>query len=245
VVAAEYERRLASQTRLLDQLRNAIAQRQDLGQKARRVIVDRKRFRNRRLDVAEIVRDDVQGFRKMLGKSAVPDRGRAHIDTAPARTEVERSTDQSHVPFGLRTHGRKANVPPLADSPEAAAAPVRVLLADDDSSFLESLRPLIEHQPYLTVVGTAENGLDAIELADELDPDAVVIDLHMPLVDGVTAVARLRKDHPNICLIALTGDPDRQLHEAVAEAGADAVLQKADLVDTLVDRLAAVRAPSG
>ena len=144
------------------------------------------------------------------------------------------------MPFGLRAHGSKANVPALADSPEASAAPVRVLLADDDESFLESLRPLIEHQPYLTVVGTAENGLHAIELADELDPDAVVIDLHMPLVDGVTAVARLRKDHPSICLIALTGDPDRQLHAAVAEAGADAVLQKADLVDTLVDRLAAI-----
>jgi len=129
----------------------------------------------------------------------------------------------------------------------AGAAPVRVLLADDDDSFLESLRPLIEHQPELTVVGSVHNGLDAIELADELDPDAVVIDLHMPLVDGVTAVARLRKDHPHLCLIALTGDPDARLHRAVAEAGADAVLQKADLVDTLVERLAAVRAhtPSG
>jgi DNA-binding NarL/FixJ family response regulator len=122
-----------------------------------------------------------------------------------------------------------------------AAAPVRVLLADDDAAFLESLQPLIEHQPELTVVGAAENGLNAIELADDLDPDAVVIDLHMPLVDGVTAVARLRKDHPNLCLIALTGDPDPELHEAVAEAGADAVLLKGDLVDTLVERLAAAR----
>ncbi len=67
----------------------------------------------------------------------------------------------------------------------------------------------------------------------------------MPLVDGVTAVARLRKDHPNLCLIALTGDPDGRLHLAVAEAGADAVLQKADLVDTLVERLAALRTPAG
>jgi DNA-binding NarL/FixJ family response regulator len=133
----------------------------------------------------------------------------------------------------------------LAGQPEAAAAPVRVLLADDDDSFLESLRPLIEHQLDLTVVGTAANGLDAIELADELDPDAVVIDLHMPLVDGVTAVARLRKDHPSLCLIALTGDPDVLLHEAVAEAGADAVLLKADLIGTLIDQLAAVRIPTG
>ena len=119
---------------------------------------------------------------------------------------------------------------------------LRVLLADDDASFLESLKPLIENQPELTVIGFAENGLHAIELADELVPDAVVIDLHMPLLDGVTAVARLRKDHPHLCLIALTGDPDTQLHDAVREAGADAVLQKGELVETLFERLAAVRA---
>jgi DNA-binding NarL/FixJ family response regulator len=119
---------------------------------------------------------------------------------------------------------------------------LRVLLADDDASFLESLKPLIENQPELTVVGSAENGLHAIELADELGPDAVVIDLHRPLLDGVTAVARLRKDHPHLCLIALTGDPDTQLHDAVREAGADAVLQKGELVETLFERLAAVKA---
>ena len=114
---------------------------------------------------------------------------------------------------------------------------LRVLLADDDAGFLESLRPLIDSQPELSVVGAAENGLHAIELADELAPDAVVIDLHMPLLDGVSAVARLRKDHPQLCLIALTGDPDTQLHDAVREAGADAVLQKGELVETLFDRL--------
>ena len=129
------------------------------------------------------------------------------------------------------------------DQPDGTVAvPVRVLLVDDDRDFLASLRPLIEHQPVLTVAGIADNGLDAIELADELEPDAVVIDLHMPVVDGVTAVARLRKDHPNLCLIALTGDPATELHDAVTEAGADAVLMKGDLVDSLVQRLRAVRA---
>jgi DNA-binding NarL/FixJ family response regulator len=119
---------------------------------------------------------------------------------------------------------------------------LRVLLADDDASFLESLTPLIQNQPELTVVGAAENGLHAIELCDELTPDAVVIDLHMPLLDGVTAVARLRKDHPHLCLIALTGDPDAELHDAVREAGADAVLQKGELMETLFERLSAVKA---
>lgn len=120
-------------------------------------------------------------------------------------------------------------------------SPVRVLIADDEARFRETLRPLIDRQPELHVVGAAENGLDAIELCDELEPDVVVIDLHMPVVDGVAAVARMRKDHPSLCLIALTGDPAPALHRAVSEAGADAVMLKDDLVDTLVDRLAAVK----
>src|SRR5919108_4693435 len=88
----------------------------------------------------------------------------------------------------------------LVQHSEASGAAVRVLLADDDAAFIESLRPLIDHQPELAVVGCAYDGLAAIELADELVPDAVVIDLHMPLVDGVAAVARLRQDHASICL---------------------------------------------
>ena len=118
---------------------------------------------------------------------------------------------------------------------------IRVLLADDDRAFLEALRELIDRQPELGVVGLAENGLEAIEQADDLDPDAVVIDLHMPLVDGVTAVARLRRDHPAICLIALTGDDAPKLHAAVKDAGADGVLLKSELVEGLVERLASVR----
>ncbi|HEY8726341.1 MAG TPA: response regulator transcription factor [Gaiellaceae bacterium] len=123
-----------------------------------------------------------------------------------------------------------------------AAGTIRVLLADDDAPFLEALSPLIERQPELAVVGTALDGLAAIELADELSPDAVVIDLHMPRLDGVSAVARLRRDHPSMCVIALTGDEHPALHLAVTEAGADAVLMKDEFVDVLVERLAAARA---
>ncbi len=123
-----------------------------------------------------------------------------------------------------------------------AAGTIRVLLADDDRPFLDALSPLIERQPQLAVVGTAFDGLAAIELADELSPDAVVIDLHMPRLDGVSAVARLRRDHPSMCVIALTGDEQRSLHHAATEAGADAVLMKDEFVDVLVDRLAAARA---
>jgi DNA-binding NarL/FixJ family response regulator len=119
---------------------------------------------------------------------------------------------------------------------------IRVLIADDDDAFLRSLQGLIDRQPELAVVGTALDGLEAIELADDLDPDAVVIDLHMPLLDGVTAAARLRRDHPNLCLIALTGDDAPALHRAVREAGADEVLLKSELIEGLVERLSAARA---
>ena len=127
--------------------------------------------------------------------------------------------------------------PPAVD----AESGIRVLIADDDRPFRDSLRYLIERQPELSVVGAAANGLQAIELADALDPDAVVIDVHMPLLDGVTAAARLRRDHPNVCLIALTGDEAPALHQAVREAGADEVLLKDELVGVLIERLAGAR----
>ena len=121
---------------------------------------------------------------------------------------------------------------------------IRVLLADDDESYLGSLRELIDGQRELSVVGTATNGLKAIELVDELIPDAAVLDLHMPLLDGVSTVARLRRDHPSLCLIALTGDEAPALHRAARESGADDVLLKSELIDALFERLTAARAPA-
>lgn len=124
---------------------------------------------------------------------------------------------------------------------EPSPSRIRVLLADDDPGYLESLRRLVEEQPELSVVGQATDGLGALELADEVEPDAAVIDVHMPLLDGVTTIARLRRDHPRLCLIAITGDREPKLLQAVEDAGADAVLLKEELVETLVDRLAAAR----
>ena len=125
---------------------------------------------------------------------------------------------------------------------ELSEAMIRVLLADDDEGFLASLCELIDHQPELLVVGTATDGLAAIELVDDLGPDAAVLDLHMPLLDGVTTVARLRRDHPHLCLIALTGDDAPALRSAARESGADDVLLKTEFVDALVERLTTARA---
>jgi len=118
---------------------------------------------------------------------------------------------------------------------------IRVLVADDDRQYAGSLRKLIEQQPELTVVGLAYDGLQALQLADALSPDAAVVDLHMPKLDGVATVDRLRRRYPYLCLIALTGDEDPALHKAAREAGADAVLVKGEIVELLIERLRVAR----
>jgi two-component system, chemotaxis family, protein-glutamate methylesterase/glutaminase len=119
---------------------------------------------------------------------------------------------------------------------------ITVVLADDDPGFVESLRTMVDERPRLSVVATASDGLETIELVDELAPEAVVIDLHMPRLDGVSALARMRQDHPKLCLIAITADAAPELHRAAEEAGADAVLMKSELSDELSDRIVAARA---
>jgi len=121
-----------------------------------------------------------------------------------------------------------------------AARQIKVVLADDDGLFVEFLRTMVDEQPRLSVVGVADDGLEAIELVEELAPEAVVIDLHMPRLDGVSAVARMRQDNPGLGLIALTGDSEPGLHRAVEEAGADAVLLKGAPIEALADKILAV-----
>ncbi len=119
------------------------------------------------------------------------------------------------------------------------AGAIRVVLADDDEGFLDSLRELIDSEDGLTVAATASDGLQAIDLVNDLQPDALVIDLHMPRLDGVSAIAQLRETLPTLCVIALTGDESREIHDAVADAGGNAVLLKSEVVDGLPAHLRA------
>lgn len=118
---------------------------------------------------------------------------------------------------------------------------ISVVLADDDEGYLESLRALVEQQPSLKVVGIALDGIEAVECVEAIAPDAVVIDLHMPRLDGVATVRRLRAEHPSLCVIALTGDADPALHRAANAAGADAVMLKGQLLEGMSERIAAIK----
>ena len=116
---------------------------------------------------------------------------------------------------------------------------IRVLLVDDQRLVRAGLRMLCESAPDMTIVGEAENGQEAIRLADQVAPDVILMDLRMPHVDGTVATARIRASRPGVKVVVLTTfDDDDHLFPALA-AGACGFLVKDATPDEL---LAAVRA---
>lgn len=118
--------------------------------------------------------------------------------------------------------------------------PIRILLVDDQPLFRRAIATLISEQPDMTVVGEAENGLDGVEQARTLDPDLVVMDVEMPVMDGVAAVALLQDQAPRAKVVMLTvSDSEDFLFEALRN-GADGYLLKDLRPDQLYDMLRSV-----
>ena len=122
---------------------------------------------------------------------------------------------------------------------------VRVLLVDDQSLFRAGLRTLLSTRPELEIVGDAENGQAALELAAATRPDVVLMDLKMPVLDGVAATRQLRVQQPDIRIVALTTFEDDELVFECLRAGAVGYLLKDAPIDRLVEAvLAAARGES-
>ena len=120
---------------------------------------------------------------------------------------------------------------------------VRVLIADDRPATRQGLRALLTLLPEVEVVGEAANGGELIRQVSERQPDVVLIDMQMPVMDGVEATRRIKKQWPEVKVIALTMYA-RYRAEALA-AGADAFLLKDGAADTLAGAiLAQVNGPS-
>jgi len=81
---------------------------------------------------------------------------------------------------------------------------IRVLLVDDHTVVRQGLRMFLSLDSELTIVGEAVNGADALQKAHDLQPDVILMDLMMPVMDGITAIGILRRDLPDIEIIALT-----------------------------------------
>jgi DNA-binding NarL/FixJ family response regulator len=103
---------------------------------------------------------------------------------------------------------------------------IRLVIADDHLVVRAGLRAMLGAEPDFDVVGEATTGAQAIDLAERLGPDVVLMDLRMPDVDGVAATARIRERHPNVHVLVLTTyDTDADILKAI-EAGATGYLLK-------------------
>jgi DNA-binding NarL/FixJ family response regulator len=118
-------------------------------------------------------------------------------------------------------------------------APVRVLLVDDQALFREALATLLGVRPEIEVVGEAGDGDAALRQAAELRPDVVLMDLHMPVLDGIAATRRLHVEQPAIRVLALTTFDDDEDVFAALRAGAVGYLLKDVTSDRLVEALLA------
>lgn len=119
--------------------------------------------------------------------------------------------------------------------PDTMSTPIRILLVDDQRLLRDGLRILLDMEPDLEIVGEAGNGVQALERYEELDPDVVLMDIRMPVMDGVEAIRRLRERREDARVIILTTfDDDAYVFDGL-RVGALGYLLK----DVSADELAA------
>jgi DNA-binding NarL/FixJ family response regulator len=121
----------------------------------------------------------------------------------------------------------------------ADRAPIRIVIADDHGMVRRGMRDFLELHDDLEVVGEAEDGARAVELAVALQPDVVVMDLLMPVQDGIAATAAIKAAAPAVEIVALTSFVEESRVVAAIEAGASGFLLKDADADDLA---AAIRA---
>ena len=110
----------------------------------------------------------------------------------------------------------------------------KVLLVDDNATVRKAVRPLFDSHPKFVVCGEAEHGRDAIEKAPSLRPDLIVLDMSMPVMNGLEAAPLLIKILPNVWLILLTTHDWPELAQVARSAGIHAVVPKSKAVTHLI-----------
>ena len=120
-----------------------------------------------------------------------------------------------------------------ATLPRLLGSPYRILVAEDDASFLERIALVLEQDERFAVVARARDGREAVELAAETAPDAIVMDVEMPVLDGVEATRALRTTLPALPIVAVSGHDYEERALEVRAAGASDYVRKARLEDEL------------
>ncbi len=118
--------------------------------------------------------------------------------------------------------------------------PIRIILADDHEIFRDGFRVMLRKQTKIKLEGEAANGEELIKLAHELNPDVIITDIKMPVLDGIIATKQLMKELPHIGVIALSMFDEENLIIDMLEAGAKGYLLKNAHKDEIIAAVEAV-----
>ena len=114
---------------------------------------------------------------------------------------------------------------------------IRVLIADDHRMFAEALEAILATDRRLEVAGHAGDGAEAVSLALKVRPDVTLMDIAMPVMDGLQATKQIRKQWPTACVLMLTGSNSRSDVDRAREAGAAGYVTKERIAAELIDAI--------
>ena len=118
-----------------------------------------------------------------------------------------------------------------------AITPTRLLIADDEDIFAELVEALVGADERIEVVGRARNGLEAVERTKAWTPDVIVMDIAMPLMDGIEATHRIRAVDSTVGIVIFTGSDEARDEQRAREAGANAFVRKTHIDALLLDAI--------
>lgn len=114
---------------------------------------------------------------------------------------------------------------------------IKIIIADDQTLIRDGLASLLSIKKEVKILGTAKNGVEAVQMAKDLSPDIVLMDIRMPVMDGLTALTKIKKTNPNIKIIMLTTFDDDDYIIKSLQAGAEGYLLKDIPIDDLLRAL--------
>jgi DNA-binding NarL/FixJ family response regulator len=117
---------------------------------------------------------------------------------------------------------------------------IRVVLADDHSGVRSGIRHLLEREPDISVIGETTDGIEALELAELLVPDILLLDVEMPGMTGIEVAKQLKAQDSNVRILALSSYDQREYIQAMLQNGASGYLVKDEAPDLLVEAVLGV-----
>ena len=117
---------------------------------------------------------------------------------------------------------------------------IKIILADDHRIVREGIRSLLEKSDHLEVIAEAENGREAVQMAKELNPDVILMDIAMPLLNGLEATLQIKRDCPDVKVLALTIHEDEEYIRQMLASGAMGYITKYAATDELVQAVETV-----